>query len=253
MSESTTSASLRAVFKFPFQGPGWQGRFAVGSALVLAGWIVPIVPLVFVYGYVVQVMRRAIAGEALDLPVWDDWGRLGADGLRATVVGLVYILPGLIVYLGGIAVYLAATLALPLAESAGGDASVLFAFVFLGAMGILFVSLAAGCLLLVLGAIPAPVAVAHMVAKDRLAAGFRPGEWWRILRANWLGFFISWVIAAGLGAIVYLVLMVAYYSLVLCCLAPLLAAPASYYVTLVSAALFAQSYREGAEALAEAS
>lgn len=250
MSQSQSMASLKDLLRFPFQGPDWQNRFLVGAGLVLAGFFIPIVPLVFVSGYALQVTRRVIEGEAPSLPAWDDWGRLGVDGLRSMVVSLVYLLPGALVYLGGMAVYFGGVTVMPFMLDSSPDASALFFFGLMALIAIFMASLALGMVLLALGGVPLPVATAHFVAKDRVGAAFRLREWWPVLRANKLGFFIDWVLLTGLWGIFYLAYLVICYSAILCCLLPFASAPAIFYLMLVGMAKFAQSYREGAEMVA---
>lgn len=252
MSEAATITSLKALFKFPFKGPAWQSRFIVGTALILASFLVPIVPAIFVSGYILKIMRQAIEREDLTLPAWDDWGRLAMDGLRVTLISLVYLLPGVIVSFGGMALYFASSLAFPLLMAVveeGSNAALLLPLLFFASLAIMFLSLFAGSLLFVLGMIPLPMATAHFAAQDKVAAAFRVREWWPLLRTNKLGYFIAWVIVAGLAAILYLVLMLAYYTVVLCCFIPVLGAPIGLYLYLVSAALFGQTYRESAALL----
>jgi hypothetical protein len=245
MDEVTTMTSLREVFAFPFRGPGWRNRFIIGSVLVIGSFLIPIVPLIFVYGYALAVMRQAIdreAQEALALPRWDDWGKLASDGLRTMVVGLVYLLPGLLVTFGGLALYFVTTLAAPFALESGDET--LWPLLFFGSLAIMFISMFLGTVLTVLGAIPLPMATAHFAAEDDLSAAFRVRQWWDLLRANPLGTFIAWVVMAGLMAILYLVLTLIYYTLVLCCAIPFLAGPIGFYLLLVSAGLFGRTYRE---------
>lgn len=249
MSEAIATAPLRAVFQFPFQGPKWQERFLIGSALVLAGIAIPIVPTLLAYGYALQVMRQAIKGESLSLPAWDDWGKFGLDGLRGTVVSLAYLLPGLLILIGGMAIYLVSVFVLPIAaamaEQEGSAAlAIPMALLFLASLGIMMLSMFLGMLLMLVGLLPLPFATAHMIACDRLGAAFRVREWWKVLRANWLGYGISLVVAAGLMTVSYIVPTLLYYTAVLCCLVPLIAAPIGFYLTLVSAAIFGQCYRE---------
>jgi hypothetical protein len=59
-------------------------------------------------------------------------------------------------------------------------------------------------------------------------------------QASW---FIAWVIVTGLSAILTTAATLASYTVVLCCLIPLVAAPLRSYVALVRAALFGQAYR----------
>jgi len=249
MSKTAMISSLRPFFRFPFEGPEWQKRFLIGAGLILAGFVVPLIPLVFVLGYVLQVMRRAATGEDLELPPWDDWGQLALDGLRSMLIGLVYLGPGFLVFYGGMALYVVASLALPLGMELGGAAAEqwLLAF-FLVAMAIMFLSMAGGLVLTVLGAIPMPVASVHFAVEGELGAAFRVREWWAILKANRWGFLIAWLLVAGLMTTWYLLLMLAYYSVVLCCLLPIAGAPAGLYLILVSAALFGHAYREGTAA-----
>jgi hypothetical protein len=249
MPEPVAITPLKTLFKFPFQGPNWRNNFIIGAALALANSIVPLVPMIFVYGYALQIMRRAIEGQDLELPPWDDWGKLALDGLRLMLVGLVYLLPGILVLLGGLILYFASFVSLPLMADAaekGGDGQIalLLSISFLGSMAIMMLSMLLGSLLILLGLIPLPVATAHFAVRDQVTAAFRIREWWPLLRANKLGYFAAWVVVFGLMSIVYFAFAMAYYTLVLCCLIPLLAAPVNFYLSIIAAALFGQTYRE---------
>ncbi len=253
MSEATTTTSLKTIFRFPFQSPKWQSHFIIGTALIWAGFLIPIVPGIFVYGYVLRVMRGALDGDDLVLPAWEEWGRLALDGLRGTVIHLVYILPAMIVYFGGMAFYFIGNFSLPLLMSAaneGGDVAAGLPLLILGNMAVMFLSMFIGSVLGLLGIMPLPMATAHFVANDKLAAAFRVREWWSLLRVDKLGYFIGWVMVAGLMGVLYFTFMIAYYSIILCCFMPILMAPIGFYVSLVGAALFGQIYRESAATLA---
>lgn len=249
MPEAIATTPLRTVFRFPFQAAKWQERFLLGSLLIFAGSLVPIVPTIFVYGYVLQITRQAIKGQDLELPAWNDWNKFLLDGLRGTAISLVYLLPGLLIFLGGMGIYFAASMAFPLmlglAEQSGEEAMVFpIMLMFFLSFGVLMLSMFLGTLLMFLGALPLPVATAHMIACDKLGAAFRVREWWKLLRANWLGYGISFVIVAGLAMVLYTVITLLYYSVVLCCLVPVIMSPIGFYLSLVSAATFGQTYRE---------
>ncbi len=246
MSDSTTITSLKEIFRFPFIGPEWRNRFLLGSVLLLASFLIPILPGLIVAGYALRIVRQAIQGEELYLPPWDDWGKLFLDGLRWTVVSIVFFLPGSLVIGIGVAGYFGGFLAGAVQESAEGVAAML------AGMGVYFVGLAVGVLLLLLGAIPLPVAVAHFVAQGNLGAAFRVREWWPILKANKLGYLIAWVTVAGLYNLWNLVLVVLIYSIVLCCLVPFAIPPVALYFTVLSAALFGRVYRESRAMIAGA-
>lgn len=249
---ASTITSLKTIFRFPFQDPNWRSRFIVGTVLQFAGFLIPIVPGVFVYGYVLRVMRQSLKGEDLSLPAWDEWGKLAIDGLRGTVIGLAYLLPGMIVFLGGMAIYFTSSISFPLmmsrAEEAG-EVALGAPMLLLASMAILFLSMLIGSVLFVVGVVPLPVATAHFVAKDKLTAAFRVREWWPLLRVNKLGYFIAWVVITGLMSVLYFVFMMFYYTCVLGCLIPFLGAPVGFYVSLVGATLFGQTYQESAAML----
>ncbi|MEW5988955.1 MAG: DUF4013 domain-containing protein [Chloroflexota bacterium] len=207
----------------------------------------PILPAIFVYGYVVRVTRQAVQGEELKLPAWDDWGALARDGLRAMLVGVAYLLPGGLVFFGGMFVYVATILAIPLwlaAASEPSDLLVSFPLLLMGGMTVLFLSVFVGILLILLGSIPLPLATAHFVKQGEVMAAFRLREWWPLLWQHKLDYLVAWVIVAGVAAVWYIAVMMAYYTVILCWIVPFLAAPVGFYLSLVGAAVFGHTYRE---------
>lgn len=163
-------------------------------------------------GYTLQVMRRAIEGREPTLPAWEEWGRLAKDGLLKEQPKL----------------------------------AVLFPLLFLISMAALFLSMTIGSVLLILGVIPLPVATAHFIAHDQVSAAFRIREWCRLLWANKLVYLIAFVIIAGLFVIGYVAMMVVTYTCILLPLVYLVMLPFGFYLSLVSAVLFGQTYRESA-------
>jgi hypothetical protein len=247
MSEELSTASLKRLVRFPFQDGKWASRFLIGSLLTLANYVIPIVPSIFVFGYILRVMRQTIAGEEPTLPTWDDWGRMFKEGLGAMVAGLVYFLPALLVLIGGMVLYFVGILYLPFTAgtSAQPEETLMLMPIFtFGSMGIMFLSMFLGTLFSLLGALVVPVALGHFVAQGELRAAFRVRQWWRILKADKLGYFVTWVVMAGLMGMVYIGFMLAYSTIVLCCLLPILMAPFGLYIMLVGSALFGQTYHQ---------
>jgi hypothetical protein len=228
------------------RGEKERNRFLVGALVVLASVFVPVLPLLIVSGYRLRLMRQAIAGDDLTLPDWDDWGELLKDGLSAMLVGLVYLLPGMLVLFGGIGLYFILAFSMPLVMATLEEGPVIMAMpmLFLIALAIMFLSMVFGTVLSMLGAVPVPVATARLVEQKRLAAAFQVRELFALLRANALGYLIAWVVAIGLFGLVYIGFWLAYASIVLCCLIPILLAPLGFYLSLVSAGLFGRAYRE---------
>jgi hypothetical protein len=248
MAEPMSIPSLKSIFRFPLQGEGWGKRFLIGVVLTFLNFIIPIIPAVFICGYLLEVMRRAVKGEELVLPDWTDWGKLGLDGLKYILVNLVFLLPGSLVYLVGFGFYFVSTFSLSfisgLSQNSRGFETI-FVPVFMLAMLAFFVSVFLGPLLFFLGAIPLPAAVANMAGEGNLAAGFRLRQWWPALWKNKLGYFITWTVLFGLFFILYLVIFTTYVTCILCWAIPFLMAPLGFYLGVVYAALFGQTFREG--------
>jgi hypothetical protein len=249
MPRELTTTSIKVLLKFPFKEREWRGRFLIGVLLYLACFI-PFLGLaagMIIYGYIIQVMRRASKGEDLVMPAWDDWGGMLKDGFLGAVIQIVYLLPGLFVFYGGMFVYffaiLGSNLLIPFAAQENGDPSlvILFLLIFFASFAILFLGLG-----------PLPVALAHFSAQGRMSAAFRIREWWPLLRANKLGYFVAWVIVAGLGAMLYMALMPLYFVFsFMFFLLPFLMifvfivfVPLYLYLALVSAAVFGRTYWE---------
>jgi len=67
----------------------WLRTVAIGGALSVLGFL--IVPVFIVYGYVVETIRHGLADDP-DPPEFEDWGELLVYGLKAGVIGFVYML-----------------------------------------------------------------------------------------------------------------------------------------------------------------
>lgn len=245
MSIASVTSPLRSYFSFPFRDRQSLSRFLAGSALSLGSLLVPIVPVLLVNGYGLRIARRTIVGEPPEMIPWEDWSGLLWLGFRAFLVSVVYTLPALLVFALGMGCYFVASILTTLSAGPSGtpsDASLTF---FLAALAAMVLSILVGTALLVLGVLPLPAALCHLAATDRLSSAFAIDEWWRILSANRLGYLISFVIAAGVFGITYWLSMSLFNTIVLACVALLLAAPAGFYTMLLAAALFGDAYRDG--------
>ncbi len=229
--------NVKVLLRFPFKEPEWQNRFILGSALVLANYVIPLIPFIFVLGYVITIMRKVIQGEEPSLPAWDNLGKIAADGLRGFVAALIYLLPGLVLLIGGYLIYFITIFLSPTQTEKLSLAPVL-------GMAFLFIGLLSGFILLTLGLIPLPAALANLAAKGHLGAAFEVTEWWSLIKANPWGYLGAWVLSVGLGYIGYWFSILPYYTLVLCCLVPLIWAPIGFYVLVVAGAAFGLFYRE---------
>lgn len=253
MTQSTAIRSLEDALTFPFQGKDWQNKVLIGSLIVLTSFVVPILPLFLVYGYAVRIARRIINGDGeLYLPDWEDWGTLFVDGVKMFGVGLIYGLPLLVIAFSGQGLLMVGSI-LPqvIVETTGSDAA--WGFVILSILGFVvgFGLLAIAMILGLATAVFVPATIGHVIATGEFAAAFRIREWWLVFRANVGGFLLTLALVYGLGMALGIVLQVLYFSVCLCCLIPILMAPISFYLALVTNALYARAYRIGARNLAD--
>jgi hypothetical protein len=248
MSDTRAYAALISLFKFPFSGKQWQRNFLIGSIVIFAGFYIPLIPWVFILGYTLNIMKLSMKSHNLELPGWDDIGQLGIDGLRGSFVFLLYTLPGLGISFGGMGIYLFTSMIFPLIMELGRWHSQVYNLVIPGFLfinfSILFISMFLGMLLTISGAVSLPLALSHFIAKNQLAAAFHIREWLMILKKNMGGYFITWVIVAGVTMIIYTLLMLMYYSVALCCLVPFVFPPVMMYTLAIYAALFGKIYQE---------
>jgi len=248
--EASTSA-IKPFFRFPFADRQSRERFLIGCGLILGGFVIPIIPGLFVYGYVLRILRSTSQGEEPSMAAWDDWSGMLSLGFRGMIVNLIFTLPALLVFMFGFAAYFGSFFLLPLSSSSDTDVAAAFFLLMMLGMGTMFLSLAIGSILLMLGMIPLPASVSHFVAKDRLSAAFRVREWWPILWRNRLGYFICFVAVAGIVGLMYFAFIALYYTFVLICLGILIMIPTTFYAMLVGGALFGEAYHQGLASLGQ--
>jgi hypothetical protein len=257
MNESSMLMQVRDLLKFPFRGPNWVNRMLVGLGVLIAGGIIPVLPGLVWWGYMLQIMREAANGEGEGLPEWKDWGRLLLDGLRMAVVEFTFLLPGLLVTLVGFKIYLISAIAFPIyiINSQQTQSSFSLAITLLVVGLIIFIlSLIVGRVLFFLGTLPLPVAITHMAVEGKLSAGFSFRSWFPILWKNKGVYLAAWVIIIGLVGILVTFLSTVYmFILFLWIFAiiviSILATPFILYLALVFARIFGLFYRESKAAL----
>ncbi len=252
--QSFTTSNLQALLAFPFQDADWKNKFLIGSLIVLAGFAIPLLPFCFVYGYMVQIMRHIIVekGEAW-LPEWDDWGKLFVDGLKLLGVALIYTLPVMVLFFIGFIIFFLPFLGIPVVAAAGEDnggaAGPIFALITMAGMVGFFVLFGLGMILSMVIGVVMPAIMGHVVATDDFGAAFHMREWWAIFRANLSGFLMAYVTIILISIVLSSVFMLLYCTIIFICLAPIIMAPVTVYITVIYGVIFGQAYREGVEKL----
>lgn len=163
---------------------GWVRTVLIGGVLSLLG--VLIVPTILVAGYLVRVVRATMHGDEQP-PVFDEWGDMAVDGLKATVIALVYGLVPMIVA----GVLVAGSLFTLFVGQGSNGASIL------GGLGFL-VGLLASLVLGLLAAYVIPAAVANFVETDRMGKAFSVGDLRPVLTSG--KYFTAWI--SGFAVIV---------------------------------------------------
>ncbi len=255
MSSTATLEGVKKIILFPFQGRKWGLKLLIGSALSLAGCILPILPLLPVMGYAGQVARRVINQEEdPQLPEWKDWGLLFSDGIKLFGAILLYLLPGILITIAGAIILLAGYSLLwfdpgLFAISKSYSTGLLFA----GMAGSLIGMLASilGMLLYLASLLFLSPALSHMIFRDEFSAAFRVREWWPVFKVNLGGFILAMVLLLGVYAISILAIYVLYFSIILCFLVPFAMIFTTFLLVVLHFSLSAVAYRDGMSKLAE--
>jgi hypothetical protein len=184
-------------FTFVFDDKDWIVKILIAAGITLVGivffWLIipPFLAAFVLSGYGVEITRRVIRGDAEVLPAWEDWGAFFTDGLKVFVIGIVYALPIIAV---SICLGIPAGILSDNGESAASAFSALLSCInFLWGIVMAFLL---------------PAAIASFVAKDDMAAAFRFGDVFALVRDNFVTYLLvavlSWVasIIGGLGLLV---------------------------------------------------
>ncbi len=249
MDMTFSTSGLKSLFRYPFQGKEWGRKLLYLSLFWLAGYFIPIIPWLLAGGYMAVIIRQVAAGELPeDLPEWQDWNRLLMDGLRMMGAALIFFLPLAALFAFAFSFYMGGMFAgIGLGES--GD-DFLAGLAMFSSITVLFCSIALGIFAsLALGIAYSP-ALTHMVVKEKFSAIFAVREWLRVVRANLGGYLIALLIIWGLAFIMQMLAQLIMYSIILCIALPVLMFVGSPYMSVISAVLLGQVYKEGVDALA---
>lgn len=240
-------------FTFPFKDKNWGGKFLVGSLLILFSYVIPIIPLIFVSGYVIRGMRHAVATGRSSLPDWDDWTDLGVMGILAFLLDLIYLLPGMVLLAGAATLFVFSLL---LGAPNAADVGWVIAIP-LTALAKLFLVLSiagvfAAVLVLAAGVLAIPIALARLADTGELGAALDVGRIWAIIRVGFWDFVLAWGLYAGLSLLASMVFGQLANAACCCVLVPIVSAPIFLYIMIFGMTLFARVYREGAGVTSDA-
>jgi hypothetical protein len=177
------------------------------------------------------------------MPDWENWGEYLREGFKWFAALLIYSIPLIIIFSVGYFVYFLSFIGIAMVEESANPSGFAVILPFFG-MGVLFFTIFIGIILAVLEALILPAGFMHVVHTGEFAAAFRIGQWWPILKKNFLGFIVAIIFMFGFYYFMMMAFSALYMSIVLCFVIPLALAPLSFLMGLWSIPLFAQAYRE---------
>jgi len=245
MESKKVFGKLPHLLTFPFKGQGALGKLAIAAGLTLAGGIIPIIPTIFLLGYLTAVMAKIVVdGEEASMPAWDDWGKFFNDGLKLLGASLIVVVPILLLFLLLFGAYFGGLIFLE-NSNADGIFGTYFLVLFALQMIVMFVSMLFSAFALIFQ----PIYVNQMVAQGEFKAIFQIKQWWQVFKASFGEFVVIYLVCIGLYMLYTYITMFMVYSVVFCCLLPFFAAFMGPYLAVVYYALTASAYRDGMDKL----
>ncbi len=206
-------------FLFPAKDPDWLKKIILVALLSL----IPLFGQIVVLGWTMETIRRAIGQDSTLLPDLEI-GKQFSEGLRAFAVGLVYSIPIFIMIIPFLAV---STITLQSDSQSNSSIMMIAILCFEG-----FVFLYS----LVLAVIY-PVAIAHVVAQNRIGAAFEFRALFRLVRAAPLSYLMAIVGAFAASSL-------AGFGVIACAIGVLFTYA---YAAAVTGNLYGQAYREASQ------
>ena len=234
---------------FPVRDAEARKQFLIACLVVLAGFIIPLIPSILLIGYSVRIMRQIIdERKSPSMPEWQgsNWFEMLMDGLRVFGIQIVLTLPLLIIMGCGFLFMIGGSIGFPafMNEHNSSLASVSLIFLFIGiGLTTLFAALSFPYGIIISAAIP------HAVANNSFAAGFNFKEWLPIFRKGLGNFILAYIFLMIISFVFIFVIQFALITLILMCIVPFLMIPYSAYVAIVTNTIYSQAYVAGRDAL----
>ncbi len=240
---------LQETLLFPVQDAESRNRFLIACAVMLAAFIIPILPTLVLMGYSARIMRQVIEERKTpSMPAWQgsDWSEMLIDGLRLWAGQIVLMLPLMILMGFGMLFMMSGSVGFSVFSEKNADSFApigmslfIIGFLFFGLFAIL--SLPYG--VVVAAALP------HIAIKRSFQAAFEFKEWFSIFRKALGQFVLGYVVVIAASFVFVFVMQIAMMTLILICIVPLIMIPYTAYQMLIMNTVFAQAYAVGQEGL----
>jgi hypothetical protein len=248
MAPTATLEGIKKAVFFPVNGKGWGTKWLIGSALCLANFIIPIVPLIPLYGYAYQIAKRVIHQDGdPELPEWKDWGLFFSDGIKLLGATFIYSLPGTLIMLIGYLVMFAGNFLFIFDPSIyqSGSFSPTYFFGSMAGVFIGFILMLVGMLVSLVTSFLLQPALGHLIAKDSFNAAFQVKEWFPVLKKNFSGYLLQILLMYGINMALVWAVYIFYFTIVLCFLLPLLMCVIMFLMNVLHLSLLSVAYRDG--------
>ena len=241
--------NLQETLLFPFQDDDARKQFLFACLVGLVGFIIPIIPMLFLMGYSVKIMRQIIEErKSPSMPDWQtsDWSEMFMDGLRVYGAQFILMLPVILIMGFGILSMMSGSIAATVSLSDNGQSiGPLGMSAFL--LGIVFIMLFS--VISLPYSIIVSTVVPHVATTRSFESAFRFKEWWSIFRKGLGQFILAYVITMVVSWVLMIVMQFAMMTIILLCIVPFIMIPYTAYVTILRSVLYAQAYTIGADNL----
>lgn len=183
MNETNRKIDLGKLLSYPFKDKKSFEKILIGSGILLAGGFIPILPMSIIEGYLYRMMKRVISGDAeLELPEWNDFGKLISDGIKLTLARYIYYLPLVFLIMGTVSIILASVFSIVFPITLQSDVNVpiiiLGVLIFLSGLALsAFLGIFTTFIKFVF-----PLPLGQVVATDSIGAAFKFKSMWQILK-----------------------------------------------------------------------
>lgn len=237
--------NLSEIFMFPIKDAEARKYLFIGALVVLAGSIIPVLPLLVLMGYSVIIARQVLRGESPRMVAWEDWGDMLKNGAKLFGVRIIYSIPILLITIPLIFISVGLPIVATTLDSREAELFfVAFPLLIMGMMCILVpISLPLAILI--------PAAEIHSIEKDDFSAAFQFKEWWQILRANLSGFIAAFAIYYVVSMALAIIMQLLIATVILSCLLIVFMPAMTAYLSMIMYVMTAIAYREGKAKLAQ--
>jgi hypothetical protein len=238
---------------FPFKDPDWLKKSAIGFALVLAMYVIPIVPMLFIAGYGSRIMKRILVEEGKPyLPEWDNWEGLLTDGVKLWGAGIIYALPILLLLFLGFGLMLLAILSPLLIVRSDGSTNPQGWLYLTGVFVLPFLVIIVLSLVGMIVGLLQAAGTSHMITKGNFSAAFVFSEWWPVFKKGFWGFLLAFVILMALSFVTTFVVQLLGLTIILIFVLPFLFGFITFFTTIYGYTFHALAYRQGMRKIEEA-